>query len=212
RVAAINHAARTMFRLKASDVSRPLKDLQISYKPVELRSLIERVERERRPVVSKDATWQADEGPEMHLDVQISPLISQTGSQLGVVISLVDITSHRRLESDLEGARRELETAYEELQSTVEELETTNEELQSTNEELETTNEELQSTNEELETMNEELHSTNEELEAMNDEQRERASELDRLNIFLEGILGNLGVGVVVLDLDQQVQLWNAAS
>ena len=72
----------------------------------------------------------------------------------------------------LERRAARLETAYEELQSTVEELETTNEELQSTNEELETTNEELQSTNEELETMNEELQSTNEELETMNDELR----------------------------------------
>ena len=72
----------------------------------------------------------------------------------------------------------ELETAYEELQSTNEELETTNEELQSTVEELETTNEELQSTNEELETMNEELQSTNEELETINDELRDRSVEV----------------------------------
>ena len=64
---------------------------------------------------------------------------------------------------------RQLEAAYEELQSTNEELETTNEELQSTVEELETTNEELQSTNEELETMNEELQSTNDELHTIND-------------------------------------------
>ena len=71
---------------------------------------------------------------------------------------------------------QELETAYEELQSTNEELETTNEELQSTIEELETTNEELQSTNEELETMNEELQSTNEELQTINDELRERTA------------------------------------
>src|SRR5204863_10052957 len=81
-----------------------------------------------------------------------------------------------------------------------------------TNEELETTNEELQSTNEELETMNEELHSTNDELEAMNEEQQERSNELDRLNLFLEGILGNLGVGVVVLDNEQRVQLWNGTA
>ena len=70
--------------------------------------------------------------------------------------------------------REDLETAYEELQSTNEELETTNEELQSSIEELETTNEELQSTNEELETTNEELQSGNEELETMNDEMRIR--------------------------------------
>ncbi len=51
--------------------------------------------------------------------------------------------------------------------------------------------------------MNEELKSTNEELETMNDEQRRHAEELDRLNIFLEAILGNLGVGVAVVDREQ---------
>ena len=82
---------------------------------------------------------------------------------------------------------RELETAYEELQSTNEELETTNEELQSTIEELETTNEELQSTNEELETMNEELQSTNEELQTINDEMRSRSdASSTTINAFLE--------------------------
>ena len=86
-------------------------------------------------------------------------------------------------------SNRELESAYEELQSTNEELETTNEELQSTVEELETTNEELQSTNEELETMNEELQSTNEELQTINDELRQRSDELNQANGFLESIL-----------------------
>jgi two-component system, chemotaxis family, CheB/CheR fusion protein len=60
--------------------------------------------------------------------------------------------------------------------------------------------------------MNEELTSTNDELEAMNEEQRTRSEELDRLNLFLEGILGNLRVGVVVVDREQKIQLWNANS
>jgi two-component system CheB/CheR fusion protein len=46
----------------------------------------------------------------------------------------------------------------------------------------------------------------------MNDEQQGRATELDRMNLFLEGILGNLGVGVVVLDEEGRVQVWNASS
>ena len=60
--------------------------------------------------------------------------------------------------------------------------------------------------------MNEELQSTNDELETMNDEQVERSAELDRVNLFLEGILGSLGVGVVVVDRQQAVQVWNANS
>lgn len=60
--------------------------------------------------------------------------------------------------------------------------------------------------------MNEELQSTNDELEAMNDQQRERSDEVDRLNLFLEGILGRLGLGVIVLDGEQLVQVWNASA
>ncbi len=103
----------------------------------------------------------------------------------------------------------ELETAYEELQSTNEELETTNEELQSTVEELETTNEELQSTNEELETMNEELQSTNEELQAINDDLRERSEELDHANGFLDSVIYAVHLGVVVVDHEMRVVVWN---
>src|SRR5919108_2738759 len=96
---------------------------------------------------------------------------------------------------DAERTHRELETAHEELQSSIEELETTNEELQSTNEELETTNEELQSGNEELETMNEEM--------------RVRTAELDEARTFLEGVLSSVAAGVVVLDSDLTVRSWN---
>jgi two-component system CheB/CheR fusion protein len=46
----------------------------------------------------------------------------------------------------------------------------------------------------------------------MNEEQRERGGEVDRLNLFLEGILGSLGLGVIVLDRDQSIQLWNSSA
>jgi two-component system, chemotaxis family, CheB/CheR fusion protein len=131
---------------------------------------------------------------------------------LGSLVLFSDVTEHTRISDEHDRSQRQLETAYEELQSTVEELETTNEELHSTNEELETTNEELQSSNEELETMNEELQSANAELETLGREQGARGEELDRVNLFLEGILGNLGVGVVVVDRNQLVQVWNASS
>ena len=128
---------------------------------------------------------------------------------LGVNIVFEDVTRYVAMQRELEGNRRDLEMAYEELQSTIDELETTNEELQSANEELQTTNEELQSTNEELETMNEELQSTNEELETINDELRDRTSELNRVNGFLEAMLTSLAVGVAVVDREQRVQVWN---
>jgi two-component system, chemotaxis family, CheB/CheR fusion protein len=128
---------------------------------------------------------------------------------LGTSIVYEDVSDVAALRSEVTNSKRELEQAYEELQSTVEELETTNEELQSTNEELETTNEELQSTNEELETMNEELQSANEELETMNDELRHRTLELNEMNSFLETILTTIGLAVAVVDRRQHVQIWN---
>ncbi|MBV8257715.1 MAG: PAS domain-containing protein [Actinobacteria bacterium] len=211
RVASLNQAARSMFGLKLKDIGRRLQDLEVSYRPLELRSLIDEVRAHRHAVARKDVRWTPPGGADepRSLDVQVAPLSGPGESMAGVTVSFVDATLHRALEEDLERSRRELETAYEELQSTVEELETTNEELQSTNEELETTNEELQSTNEELETMNEELQSTNEELETMNDELRDRTDETLRANSFLASVLSSIQQAVVVVDRGLQIVAWN---
>jgi two-component system CheB/CheR fusion protein len=212
-LAAANEVARDVFDIRAVHLGRPLSDLNVSYKPIELRSLLEEAYRERRQVDAGRVNWSSPDG-ERVFHVHVTPLYSdpEAGESLGASVTFVDVTSISNLDDRHRAIEDELENAYEELQSTVEELETTNEELQSTNEELETTNEELQSTNEELETMNEELQSTNDELEAMNDEQRERSGEVDRLNLFLEGILGSLGQAVIVVDRDQSIQLWNSAA
>jgi two-component system CheB/CheR fusion protein len=116
------------------------------------------------------------------------------------------------LQTELQRANQELETAYEELQSTNEELETTNEELHSTVEELETTNEELQSTNEELETMNEELQASNEEMQTTNEELHQITDELNHVNAFLNSILTGLRDGVIVVDNSFNILQWNYRS
>ena len=208
RIALANAYARRLFGISQSDVARPLQDLEVSYRPIELRSRIDEVHREHHPVTVRDVEWAV--GGESHwFDVQFATLTGADGSDLGVGITFTDVTRYRRLQESVEASKGRLETAYEELQSTAEELETTNEELQSTNEELETTNEELQSSNEELETMNEELQSTNEELETMNDELRKRTDELNDVNHFLEAILASLGAGVTVVDPELVVRAWN---
>jgi two-component system CheB/CheR fusion protein len=207
-VAVVNRQAEFLFGLSTRDVGRPFRDLELSYRPLELRRYIEQAQTERRTVRVPNVGL--SRGPEhMVLEVQISPLVGNAATVLGVSLAFHDVTESRRLQDELEQANRQLETAYEELQSTNEELETTNEELQSTVEELETTNEELQSTNEELETMNEELRSTNDELQAINDELHDRTSELDNLNEFLDSILTSLQAGVVVLNPELHIQVWN---
>jgi two-component system CheB/CheR fusion protein len=201
--------SRSLFNLTARDLGRPLQDLELSYRPIELRSRIEQVYGERQMALYQDVEWQIAGGEAIYLDVQIVPLIDETKMLLGVSINFIDVTHYRRLQERLQASNQELEMAYEELQSSNEELETTNEELQSSNEELETANEELQSTNEELETMNEELHSTNEELQTVNEELQQRTEELNQTNAFLESILTSLKGGVVVIDRNLRVQIWN---
>jgi two-component system CheB/CheR fusion protein len=198
-----------LFGVSPEDVGRPFSELELSYQPAELRRAIDEALAERLPVTLDRVRYQAGEGNERALEVSAVPLLPATGEPYAVSVVFEDVSRYATMQTELEGNRRDLELAYEELQSTIDELETTNEELQSANEELQTTNEELQSTNEELETMNEELQSTNEELETINDELRDRTSELNRVNDFLEAILTSLGVGVAVVDRQQRVQVWN---
>ena len=54
-----------------------------------------------------------------------------------------------------------------------------------------------------------ELQSTNDELQTINDELQDRTGDLDRANGFLETILTSLRAGVVVVDPDLHVQVWN---
>ncbi|MGH3931661.1 MAG: CheR family methyltransferase [Pseudonocardiaceae bacterium] len=208
-VVLINRQADVMFGLSARDIGRPFRDLELSYRPVELRRFIEQAQVERRTIRVADIEYSFGDRNPLHLEVQITPLVHRDSSLLGVTLIFHDVSESRRLQDDLQHANRQLEAAYEELQSTNEELETRNEELQSTVEELETTNEELQSTNEELETMNEELQSTNDELQTINDELRDRTLDLNEANDFLESILTSLRAGVTVISHDMTIQVWN---
>jgi two-component system CheB/CheR fusion protein len=191
-----NDAARRIFGLGLGDFGRPVQDLELSYRPAELRSHLDAIDRGLRPVAIQAVHWRTGDVDRI-FDVRLTPLVSD-GIAMGTSIAYIDVTEAHRLREQLASSRRELEHAYEELQSTVEELETTNEELQSTNEELETMNEELQSSNEELETMDDEL--------------RHRTLEVNDVNSFLEKILTTLGIAVAVLDRDQRIQIWNGSA
>jgi len=204
-----NASARQLFGLVAADVGRPIQDLEVSYRPLELRSRLDQVLRERLPLEVRQVERHLSSGATQILDVTVAPLLDPAGDLLGASVAFTDVSNYNAVHAQLERSKQELETASEELQSTNEELETTNEELQSTVEELETTNEELQSSNEELETMNEELESTNTQLQAINAELQQRSLQLDQLNIFMESILAGLRSGVVVVGTDLRIQLWN---
>ena len=208
-VAMINHHAETTFGLSARDIGRLLRDLEVSYRPVELRAYLEQAKVDRRSARIPDVKWQRAGAETVWFEIHVNPLIDSENGLLGVSIVFFDVTATRALLDKVVATNHQLEAAYEELQSTNEELETTNEELQSTVEELETTNEELQSTNEELETMNEELQSTNDELHTINDTLRERSVELDDARTFLGSLVNSVHFGLVVVDREMRVAVWN---
>jgi two-component system CheB/CheR fusion protein len=193
---AANERAKKLFNLAPKDVGSLLHKLEICYQPVGLRPLIDRVITEKQPLMVPAVELRTVDGKCTYLDVNLMPLNDNGNHYIGVSIIFTDISRSKTLE--------------EQLKNSTAELETTNEELQSTNEELETTNEELPSTDEELETMNEELQSTNEELETINDELTLRTNELNTSKSFLETIMSNLKVGIVVVDRDFHIQNWNS--
>lgn len=211
KLVSANERARKVFGILLTDVGRPLRDLEISFNPVELRSLIDQTNASgipaRVPKVLRNSAADTD-----YFDVEVSPIKVQGDVDpvfLGTVIAFQELTDYYKLCDDLQSAQEELETTNEELQSTNEELETTNEELQSTNEELETTNEELQSSNEELETTNEELHSANEELETINQELQSLMTQVHDRHQFLHSVVSSMRSAVICVDDDLNITVWN---
>ncbi|HEV7519308.1 MAG TPA: PAS domain-containing protein, partial [Thermoanaerobaculia bacterium] len=176
-----NQLVRTTFGLSKADVGRPLKDLEISYRPVDLRSAIDQAYAIRDTVRIGDIAWPVRNGDILQLELQISPVGDESGGSIGASVSFLDVTQAQTLKLELARTHQDLETAYEELQSA----------------------------NEELETMNEELQSTNEELRAMNDQLQQRSEDVNQVNDLLESILGSLNVGVAVLEPDLSVAVWS---
>jgi two-component system, chemotaxis family, CheB/CheR fusion protein len=204
-----NAAAGTGFDMSASDVGRPLRELELPVRSSELRSALREATRDHQPVQIADVEHRRSDEPMRRYEVTFLPVSSNDRDVVGALLCFDEVTAFRHIQEELEDANRDIELACEELQSTNEELETTNEELQSTVEELETTNEELQTTNEELETMNEELHSANDELQSTNEELRVRTNELNHVNSFMRSVLGSLAQAVVVVDRDLRVLVWS---
>lgn len=133
----INEQARALFGLTAEDVGRPLQDLEVSYRPADLRSLIDRAYAEKRSTGLRDVSWLAPPtGTLLTLEVTALPLLDAEQSPLGATITFADVTPQKQAQKDLQTTIRELETAYEELQSTNEELQTINGEVRQRGEEL----------------------------------------------------------------------------
>jgi two-component system, chemotaxis family, CheB/CheR fusion protein len=208
-VALINKRAELMFGLSDKNVGRPLRELDLYYRPVELSTYVKRAKAERRANQIKDVEWRRGRDESMWLEVHVNPLVDAGNRLLGVSIDYHDITATRTVLDELMAVKRQRELVYEVVDPTREEVDTTNELLLSTVEELETTKEELQSANTELEPANEQLRSANDELQASNATLRERALELGKANELLKAVLISVRSGVAVVDKEMRVVLWN---
>lgn len=143
RAVAINGQARSLLGLDEDDLGRALKDLRVFHSPVDLRSVLDRVELERRTLVVENVEWRTRPGELRCLDVTITPVIGRDGPIQGMLLTFNDMTAFRRLERQLAQSHLELQSAYEAILSTNEELKAMNEELLSANHDLETINDEV---------------------------------------------------------------------
>ncbi|HEX2212132.1 MAG TPA: CheR family methyltransferase, partial [Mycobacterium sp.] len=96
-VAMVNEQAERIFGLSARDVGRLLRDLEVSYRPLELRMLLEQAKVERRAARITDVQWQRSGGESQWYEVHVVPLVDDDKSLLGISIAFFDVTSTRNL-------------------------------------------------------------------------------------------------------------------
>src|SRR3954469_3784745 len=75
RLAMVNHRANGMLGLSDRDLGRPFQDLEVSYRPLELRAHLATVAESRVPVWLREVEWWRGNGPDpAYVDVHIVPL------------------------------------------------------------------------------------------------------------------------------------------
>lgn len=99
------------FGLDAKHVGQPFHDLELSFRPVELRSRIEQTLGERRTVRIADAERALPSGEVQHLNVDVIPLMDHGRNPIGVLIVFTDATELHRLRAEHNRSAQELETA-----------------------------------------------------------------------------------------------------
>lgn len=119
-VAMINHEAETTFGLSARDIGLLLRDLEVSYRAVALRACLEQAKVQRRSARIQDVKWQRTAGRRDRLVRNPrEPARGRQNGLLGGSIVFFDVTATRALLDKVVRTRRQLETAYEELRTSV---------------------------------------------------------------------------------------------
>src|SRR5205807_9704137 len=95
-LASANERARAMFGLTSGDIGRPLQDLEVSYRPIDLRTPVDQVNRERKPAEVHSVKRQVPDGGVQHLDIYVAPLLKDDGDLQAKILPVADkYTSHK---------------------------------------------------------------------------------------------------------------------
>src|SRR5438034_11591656 len=82
-----NEQVRARFGLSARELGRPLRDVELCYRPVELRPLLERALAERQPVGVANVERSGPDGQTRYYDVLDTPLLDDGALPLRVAIT-----------------------------------------------------------------------------------------------------------------------------
>ena len=96
-----------LFGLVPGDLGRPVQDLELSYRPIELRSLVAQVVEQRRPVTLREVVWEAVGRDTRYFDVYISAMHDDGGRTVGVSVSYVDVTKVQELQLQLNRSKQD---------------------------------------------------------------------------------------------------------
>jgi two-component system, chemotaxis family, CheB/CheR fusion protein len=192
-----NDLARRTFGLTANDLGRPVQELALFTRPIELAEHLDPARRSRTTNVPL-ARWQTTNGERL-LKVRITPL-TQHGRALGTSITYTDLTAQHELEEQLADTRRQLARRYQHLQSVVEQFEIKLEEARSLSELLATTSDDLLSATERLETVDDKLRSADHERTLLSNELHRRDAELADATALLATILDTVNLPVTNLE------------
>jgi two-component system CheB/CheR fusion protein len=88
----LNQEAQKMFDVSAADAGRPFQDLELSYRPVDLRSALAQAQEGHAPVNLGRVGWTLRSGDAATLEIEVRPLLRDDGSARGAAIYFSDVT------------------------------------------------------------------------------------------------------------------------
>ena len=106
-IVSISAGAREQLGLGTPDIGRSLQELEISYRPVDLRSAMDRVIGEKREVVLKEIHHFVAGHPRF-FEVTVAPIFDESRTMLGMRIVFSDSTAFHHLQSELTASKQEL--------------------------------------------------------------------------------------------------------